>query len=150
MYHQVTLEVISEKDRYGIDSVFLVLDIDHFKQVNDTYGHNSGDSVLKKLADLIKSRQRKEDKVFRIGGEEFCIILKHLTKESAESTAEEIRLLVEKKVFIQSESVTVSIGATMVQAKDTPDSVMKRADKALYRAKNNGRNQVVFIENYSG
>ncbi|WP_186406269.1 GGDEF domain-containing response regulator [Candidatus Accumulibacter aalborgensis] len=124
----------------------LLLDIDHFKRINDTYGHAAGDAVLQQLADLLKRASRAEDLVFRYGGEEFAAVLPKANIHTALQIAERIRALVEKYDFLwQSRSIplTVSIGlATLKSAETTSQALIQAADAALYQAKNGGRNRV--------
>lgn len=136
----------------------LLIDIDYFKKVNDTYGHLNGDAVLKQLAQVLKKQLRGTDSVYRYGGEEFAIVMPDTDIQEAENAAERIREAVEKTAFaIQSKKkkalkATVSIGlahiegAHLVNTKITDMIIPKliaRADKALYKAKEYGRNQVV-------
>ena len=137
-------------DRQKINIGLLMMDIDHFKRVNDTYGHAAGDEIIKGIARTICNEVRAEiDLVARYGGEEFVVALVDTTPEGIKDTAERIRKAVEKSPFDIKQKdplhVTVSIGAYLV----SPDSridmeeSLKLADKALYKAKNNGRNQVI-------
>jgi diguanylate cyclase (GGDEF)-like protein len=124
-----------------------MFDIDHFKQVNDTYGHLAGDYVLKQLASVIKTRIRREDVLARYGGEEFGIILPEIDKTNALQFAEKVRKLVEKAEFRFEDTqipVTVSVGvATLVGEQEDVLEFIKLADDHLYAAKQAGRNQVV-------
>ena len=129
-----------------------MLDIDHFKAVNDTYGHAAGDEVLREMAHRWSSRIRTSDMLARIGGEEFCLLLPQADEVSARRVTEEIRLESERTPVTvtndageQSLTVTVSIGVVSVaaQAVDDIDPLLERADKALYAAKQGGRNRVV-------
>lgn len=125
----------------GYSFSMLLLDIDHFKNVNDTYGHATGDLVLKELARKMKSAILPHNTLARIGGEEFAILLQASDPEEAIKQAEELR-----KFIISSEweslPITVSMGITHFQAGDTPNSLYIRADDALYASKRNGRNQL--------
>ena len=125
----------------------LLLDIDHFKRINDGYGHAAGDAVLRQLADLLKRASRVEDLVFRYGGEEFAAVLPNASVRAAAQIAERIRALVEKYRFIweqQSIPVTLSIGVANLSTrlKDS-QALIEAADAALYEAKRSGRNRVV-------
>ncbi len=123
----------------------MLLDLDHFKRLNDTRGHLAGDEVLVGFADDLKSCLRQSDIVCRWGGEEFIILLKGSNSQSARRVAEKIRLLAEQHTYVlgaEPLQVTVSIGLTELQPGDTLHSLIARADSALYRAKQNGRNQV--------
>ncbi|MEW9123897.1 MAG: diguanylate cyclase [Thermotaleaceae bacterium] len=126
---------------------FVMLDIDHFKSINDTYGHMVGDMVLKKMAVHLNEVARKSDIVGRYGGEEFSIILPNVDREDAYQICERLRKAIENLEFITEKGrfhITVSFGV-YVKNKDeaiTHEEMVKRADEALYRAKNNGRNRV--------
>lgn len=118
-----------------------IADIDFFKKINDTYGHNFGDKILKSVATTIKNNIRDSDIVARWGGEEFAIILHLKDSKDINNIGEKIRAAVENLV-VDEVSVTISIGFTQIKAYDTLESTIDRADKALYRAKNSGRNRV--------
>lgn len=123
----------------------LILDIDDFKQVNDTYGHIAGDKVLIFIANVLKKTLRDGDKIFRYGGEEFVIILNRLDKEHCISTSNRfIKLIRENKLIYKQDklNVTISVGSTKFIQGDTPDSFIERADRALYKAKANGKDQL--------
>ena len=128
-----------------VPSLFLMLDIDHFKKINDTHGHDAGDEVLIKVADLLKESVRSTDMVARLGGEEFCIILANTTTKQGIKLAENIRKSIEATIFSGPHGnirVTISIGVAERQLDESINHWLKRADQALYHAKNNGRNQV--------
>ena len=133
--------------RYLRDLSLILFDIDHFKVVNDTYGHLAGDYVLKQLAMEIKRRIRREDILARYGGEEFAIILPELDNTSAMHFGEKIRRIASEANFRFDETdipVTVSVGVTTLEpAVRDSASFIKRVDEKLYRAKSNGRNCVV-------
>lgn len=126
------------------DISFLFLDIDHFKSINDTYGHDVGDEVLKTVADTLKKDLRVGDIVARWGGEEFIAILLGANEEQAKMKAEQIRAEVEKIVFEKPEGlkVTISIGVSEFEDGKTFEDLVKHADEALYASKQNGRNKV--------
>lgn len=119
----------------------LVVDIDHFKNINDTYGHPIGDLVLGNLAGLLQSVSRSTDVVARYGGEEFVIILTDCDREQAAATAERYRSQVASADWGEY-NITVSIGAATVSQEDTDQSLFQKADKALYASKTGGRNRV--------
>lgn len=131
-------------------STLIMLDIDHFKHVNDTYGHPAGDEVIKALAGIIKKSIRETDFAGRFGGDEFSIILPDTPVANVEFVAERIRRLVEKCIVIYDEkniSFTVSIGiAGFKKTDETSTEWLKAADNALYKSKESGRNQVVLAE----
>jgi diguanylate cyclase (GGDEF)-like protein len=120
----------------------MMIDIDYFKNVNDTYGHDMGDMVLKELTKCIMSTMRTGDTIGRWGGEEFIIIVPDTTSANAKIAAERIRRRVAETSFGLVGHVTISIGITSVKKDDTTESLFARVDKALYDAKNNGRNCV--------
>lgn len=120
----------------------ILFDIDHFKHINDRYGHDVGDKVLKKFAFLIQENIRAEDIVGRWGGEEFMIIANGVTFQEAAEFAERLRKLVEESYFLHGEIVTASFGVTEYKLKERLQELLKRADIALYLAKANGRNKV--------
>ncbi len=131
--------------RHQADFSLMIIDIDHFKSVNDTYGHIAGDKVLKSVANLIRSSIRRSDEVFRYGGEEFVVILSNTKQGGAKFIAERVRKEIEKlTVLLDHEiKVTASIGiASSELMKDVTDT-LEYADRALYQAKDQGRNQVV-------
>lgn len=133
----------SEKKRYDVPFGVVFMDIDFFKRFNDTYGHDTGDRVLKTIARTFLNAARRSDLMGRWGGEEFIGILGRIDQEGLHSVAERIRSLVEKSHVRESNrtlQVTVSVGATLYRKGDTADSIFKRADSLLYRSKQNGRN----------
>ena len=124
-----------------------MVDIDHFKKINDTYGHDTGDKVIVKLADLLRSETSKDDIVARFGGEEFCILLKDISSEKAIDSMERIREKVENSVMFSDKDkeirYTISIGLATTY-ENTLDDTVNEADMHLYNAKEGGRNQVVY------
>ena len=121
----------------------VLLDIDHFKRINDTAGHASGDHVLRVMGQLINGRIRGVDSAARWGGEEFLIVLPETTLQGASELAESMRALVEATSFAVVPLVTVSIGVAAVEADESAEQTVARADKHLYAAKASGRNRVV-------
>lgn len=139
---QGTNKKITRANRHQIPLSLLILDIDHFKKINDQYGHPAGDTVLKSVADLLDMQCREEDLLARFGGEEFVIVLDHCNLDEARRKAENIRQAI---AALQPENilVTASFGATqMLLDSDDIDDMIKRADQALYAAKEAGRNCV--------
>ncbi len=138
-------EEIPRAHRHGRELSLLMFDIDHFKSINDTYGHLTGDSVLRGLASLLQKRLRPNDKLARYGGEEFCAILPETALPSAAIIADELRSLVAGHSFSSDGKeirVTVSIGAACLKPDMTMDQLYKCADDMLYQAKRTGRNKV--------
>ncbi len=136
-------QFLSEHKRYKKAFSFIMYDIDFFKKVNDVYGHKAGDNVLKEFVSITKKLTRESDIFARWGGEEFVILLPHTNLETAISVANKIRKAVEKHHFENIGNLTVSIGVVTVAENDTCESIFIRADKALYEAKNSGRNKVI-------
>ena len=145
-YLEMTLELrVAELARYGWPFGVLLVDIDHFKQVNDQHGHEAGDAVLRVVSDTMSHSSRLIDLVGRWGGEEFVVILSHLEPQQLSSVAERLRALVASCVIPTGASpiqVSVSIGAAMAEPGEEALQVIERADRLLYRAKNDGRNRV--------
>ncbi len=125
----------------------ILLDIDHFKQINDNYGHLIGDQVLKTFAAILKSTAREHDFIARWGGEEFIIIIANTDKTNAEHHANHIRSSIEQHKFPEVGQLTASLGVALSNANDGVSSIVKRADDCLYQAKKQGRNQVIVAEN---
>lgn len=134
---------MNRKKRFGTSVSMLILDIDHFKQVNDTYGHDVGDIVLKRIAQTLHDYRRSTDLPARWGGEEFLILLADTEESQAILIAEKMRIACGKIIFDECKSITVSIGVAEVQHDETFDSWFRRADSALYTAKNTGRNKTI-------
>ncbi|XOB63954.1 diguanylate cyclase [Deferribacteres bacterium DY0037] len=148
-YAEITLtRRINEWLDVGIPFSVFFLDIDDFKTVNDTYGHDTGDKVLKMVGKSLTGTLRSMDVACRWGGEEFVIIAPNLTPASTRAVAERLRIFIEKS-WIHAEdnkeiSITVSVGCTVCKGNDTPESVIKRADSAMYKSKQSGKNRVSF------
>jgi two-component system cell cycle response regulator len=137
--------------RYGTPLSVLMADLDHFKDVNDRYGHPAGDAVLQGVAERLLSSLRATDSAGRYGGEELLVVLPQNDVKGGAVLAERWRLSVENTVYLGSErqtiSVTISIGVAEYQEEfETPDDLVAAADKALYRAKGNGRNRIEIYE----
>ena len=124
----------------------VVADIDHFKRVNDQFGHLIGDEVLLLTARLMRSSFRYSDRVFRFGGEEFVLMLRNADTPGAQRALEKFRQRIASHVFPQVGAVTISLGCTRIDPDDTPDSAFERADKAVYAAKADGRNRIYCFE----
>ncbi len=127
--------------RHNYDISVLMIDIDHFKKINDAHGHSMGDEVIKHVATILNSQSRTEDVVARFGGEEFVIILDHCNIDDALIKADKIRLAV-AETAPNNIAVTISIGVANLDNKQNFDSLLKSSDIALYAAKNNGRNRI--------
>jgi diguanylate cyclase (GGDEF)-like protein len=141
-------EYIDEIKESGEKFSVAMIDIDHFKNINDTYGHDIGDQIIISLADILRSATNPRDLVSRFGGEEFCVVLKNVNRYSAEEIFERIRTEVEKFSFhVDKErtlAFTVSIGATFFDEDETLEDTINKADMLLYNAKNGGRNRLIF------
>lgn len=134
---------IKNAQRLNHDLSIVFFDIDHFKSINDTYGHNIGDEVLKALASLTSSTIRSSDVFARWGGEEFLILIESTTLENAARMAEKLRKVIMEYDFPEVKTVTCSFGVTAYNHDETAETFISRADSALYRAKEGGRNRVV-------
>ena len=132
--------------RYDNNISLILLDIDHFKRINDTLGHSAGDRVLKNIVNIIWSSLRSIDMVFRYGGEEFIVLLPETTRDNALQVAEKLRSMIQDIHIIDHRHVTISAGIAQIRAKETIDDLLKRVDDALYKAKNSGRNRVCMAE----
>lgn len=143
-YFNECLELeIAKAEKQEKNLSLIILDIDHFKKVNDTYGHDVGDIILKELSELIKNTLEKDYMLSRIGGEEFAVIAPGLDKGQAFKLAEEIRKTVEEYNFSYPlKDITISLGVSEHTKDDNTILLFKRADISLYEAKYNGRNQV--------
>ena len=146
-YKMATLieEEIKRAKRYGENFSLLMLDIDKFKNVNDTYGHDVGDYILQELSRIVLKTIRKTDSFGRWGGEEFMLLAPHTNAEQAVELAQKIRKNIEEHSFMHVKKVTLSIGVTQYKKDEKEKALLKRVDQALYEAKANGRNQVVFL-----
>lgn len=145
-FNQIAEVELARADRSHIWPALLALDLDHFKSVNDRFGHAAGDEVLRRFGALIKSCTRAGDIVARMGGEEFAALLPSTDLARATSVAERIRTALEAEIFVvegQRFSVTTSIGLTIILPHDTLHCAFVRADAALYAAKDAGRNRVM-------
>ncbi|MGV8917415.1 MAG: GGDEF domain-containing protein [Pseudomonas sp.] len=134
---------LARRHKYPLS--LLMLDIDHFKQVNDTHGHTTGDEVLKAVADSIKSQLRNVDMVFRYGGEEFLIVLSNTSREAAAMVGERLRhaaLRLMHPAPVHPIELTVSLGCATLLPAESAQSLIRRADNALYVAKREGRNRL--------
>jgi diguanylate cyclase (GGDEF)-like protein/PAS domain S-box-containing protein len=145
LFDEIIKREIERVNRYNKPLSVIMFDIDHFKRVNDTFGHNAGDYVLKKIAYLVRRIMRKIDYFMRWGGEEFIIISAETDREQAYTLAERIRKRIENCKFDHIDKITVSCGVAEYQEGDTENSLIKRADDAMYEAKRKGRNRVAVI-----
>ena len=147
-YSQLETEV-DRFNRYKHPLALLLLDLDHFKEYNDNYGHLEGDKVLVRFSQIIKSCLRANDTAYRYGGEEFTVILPETGAEEAGTVAQRIRAALEAERFAPLDGkpvkITISIGVTEYQAKEELSTFIQRADQAMYRSKQKGRNLVSML-----
>src|SRR6266849_8517289 len=136
-------DAIERLRRNSAPTSLLLIDVDRFKSINDQFGHAKGDSVLKGIVSLIEKRSRKLDLLFRIGGEEFMLLLPDTQEAAAAVVAEELRASTAESRLLEDSQVTLSVGVAELRPGESPDSWMKHADDALYAAKKAGRNRVV-------
>jgi two-component system, cell cycle response regulator len=139
---EILAEETARANRYAMPLAVIMLDIDHFKVINDTHGHDAGDAVLAELATRLGKAVRQVDRLARFGGEEFVVVAPGITLEAAVELAERLRLVVVDETFVGVGRVTVSLGVAEIAPGESAEAVLKRADEALYRAKAGGRNQV--------
>ena len=140
-YNERIQEKFDMFNRYQIYFCIATYDIDDFKHINDTYGHDMGDKVLIEITNEIRNSIRKTDLLFRIGGEEFMIIFSKTLMQEAYEVVEKTRVDISNMSIIENEKITISIGITEVKKDDTPDLIYERADKLMYKSKKNGKNQ---------
>ncbi len=141
----LTMEMARSR-RYQSPLTLILFDIDHFKTVNDTYGHSAGDNVLKRLAKRVQANIRETDIFARWGGEEFVILAPGLSLMGAVQLAEKLRSNIEESDFVKPRKITLSFGVAAFKEGDSSTILINRADAALYRAKESGRNQVQYSE----
>ncbi|MFZ1971029.1 MAG: GGDEF domain-containing protein [Candidatus Nanoarchaeia archaeon] len=141
-FFETVLDMEMEKAERKKEKLSLVMiDIDHFKKINDTYGHLKADEMLAQLAKVVKKCARKSDVVARFGGEEFFILLPLTTLEKAKKFASRLKTAIHKDSFLKKYKLTVSGGITQYKIKDDKLKFKERADKALYKAKEGGRDR---------
>lgn len=140
------VELVNNKKRSATAACMLLLDLDHFKKVNDDFGHTVGDRILKQVTEIINLRIRATDNLYRIGGEEFVVVLEGQSIERAKHLAEQLRTLVEANELIPDQPVTISLGVAELRDNEAPIDWMHRADTALYEAKRAGRNRTIVAD----
>lgn len=143
LLHDSLEQAIQHNNRSGEPMTLITLDLDNFKKVNDTFGHDAGDNVLQDVASLLNKRLRRIDKVFRLGGEEFLVLLHGSGKENGQQIAEQIRKEISSLATLPDQAITTSIGVATFEPGESWSAWMKRSDENLYRAKMDGRNRVV-------
>ncbi|MBU2986757.1 GGDEF domain-containing protein [Saccharophagus degradans] len=145
-YNERAFHELHRFKRYGHPLTLAVCDLDHFKKINDTFGHQAGDKVLKLVAQVVSTRLRNVDFVARYGGEEFVLVMPETDAEQAKTVLDKMRAAIAKTPFRFKDSpvtITMSFGIVQFRGEDSVESAFARADKALYEAKANGRNQCV-------
>ena len=138
-------EEINRADRHNLPLAIIMFDIDHFKRINDEFGHALGDLVLVKSARIVRNSLRSSDHFGRWGGDEFVCVATNTDEETAVLLAERLRTDLEQAPILKSSPITCSFGVTRFISGDTPEDLIRRADQGLLQAKENGRNQVVAI-----
>ncbi|WP_415398396.1 diguanylate cyclase domain-containing protein [Sulfurimonas sp. CS5] len=141
LFSQEIIKAQANKNTFAL----IMIDIDYFKAVNDNYGHLTGDAVLIQMTNLIKKNIRDSDIFARWGGEEFVVLLPHIDLKKSEKIANHLRTKIEADKFPKISNLTCSFGVTLYKAGDNIDTIIKRADSALYNAKNLGRNRVCIV-----
>jgi diguanylate cyclase (GGDEF)-like protein len=141
-FEEVLTAEIIRIQRFEHPGSLIIFDIDNFKEVNDTFGHQAGDEVLKRLSATVKAWLRNVDTLARWGGDEYTILMPETDLKGATTLAEKIRLGVTVQKIPKAGMVTISLGVTEYRNGDSMESMLKRADEALYRAKRNGRDRV--------
>ena len=136
---------INQAERHPIPLSLMLFDLDHFKKINDTHGHNIGDLVLQEVAQLLRQSIRSSDPFGRWGGDEFLCLATNTDGKQAAELAERLRDALEEHQFIKVKKVTASFGVTTYQRGDTPETLVRRADMGLYKAKGCGRNRVEVV-----
>lgn len=147
--------MLTRKGAKGADFALMLIDVDHFKRINDTFGHSAGDNVLIKIGNVLKQVARSADVVCRLGGDEFAILLDDVSKETFAILGARIRYATENLDFYVGDNdettvVTLSMGITGARPGDTPLSIFERADEALYESKSLGRNRLTVLQDRGG
>jgi len=135
-------QVISTFERTGVPSSLILFDVDNFKSINDAHGHTAGDEILRRISHRIESRIRLTDSLYRIGGEEFVVVIDGKGIETAARLAEQLRERIEATDVVPGISVTVSVGVAEIRQHESHEGWLRRADEAMYSAKRSGRNKV--------
>ena len=135
-------DVVNHFDRTYTPSSIVLLDIDHFKKINDVHGHAVGDQILKAITKIVNLRIRVTDGLYRIGGEEFVVLLEGADLHHAAHLAEQLRTLVDANELVRNPAVTISLGVAELRDHETAKEWLRRADEAMYRAKEMGRNAI--------
>ena len=143
-FDEFYIKEVKRSRRYSTDLSIIIFDIDNFKTINDTHGHQSGDIVLKEISQIISLHIREQDIAVRWGGEEFLILLPHTNLDGATTVAKKIRINIEENEFTELKlKLTASFGVSELNEDDSDESLILRTDKFLYEAKNSGKNRVI-------
>ncbi len=146
-FFETVLDMEIEKAKRGKEKLsMMIIDIDFFKKINDTYGHVKADEILKRLANILKTQVRKSDVVARFGGEEFIILLPETSLEKAKRFSSRLRNAIKSDKILKKYNLTVSGGITEYKIRDMKSKFKERADKALYQAKKKGRDRFVAVK----
>jgi diguanylate cyclase (GGDEF)-like protein len=137
----VLATALSQANRSGDGCAVLMLDIDHFKRLNDSFGHPAGDEVLRSVAQRLQSELRAGSSLGRWGGEEFIVIAPQTDLRGAQQLGERLRHAVSSEPTLEEHPITISVGIGVYRPGDSPETLVSRADQALYRAKQGGRNR---------
>ena len=147
LFDEKIQDCLNHYERDQVPAALILLDIDHFKRINDEFGHGKGDEVLINLVELLRGRLRAVDGIYRIGGEEFAVVIHPANIDAVIDLAEALRQLVESSSLLADERITISLGLAICCDDDRLKSWVERADKALYKAKNSGRNKTCLEPN---
>lgn len=142
LFFREMFDIELSRAKRGKPFSLLIIDVDFFKKINDTYGHLQADKILLRLAQLIERESRRYDVVARFGGEEFFILLPNTNLAKAKKVAERFRKAILKDAFMKKYGVTISGGVSEYKERDNFEKISKRADDALYKAKKEGRNRI--------
>jgi len=143
----ILIKELKRAKRYNHELSVIIFDIDNFKNINDTYGHNTGDKVLKNIAKVVTATIRETDYFGRWGGEEFIVISTETSLDNALLVADKIRSSIYSYDFEEAETVSCSVGVAEYTSEDTHQTIVHNADTALYQAKHSGKNRVIVYKN---
>lgn len=141
-------QLINQYIRHRTPFSLVMIDIDHFKYINDTFGHETGDKILENIGDICKNKKRQEDGAYRYGGEEFCLVLPNTPEIEAKKATERLKEYLSNCSFENLPQVKISGGVTSYREGETACDLIRRADKAMYEAKRKGRNRILTYQNH--
>jgi diguanylate cyclase (GGDEF)-like protein len=146
-YNEKINELLNEYSRYNIFFSIIYVDLDDFKKINDTFGHHKGDEVLINFCEIVKEHIRVNDELYRMGGEEFAILLPNTKLETAKIVSNKLLELLRENLKIDDKTpITVSGGLVQVLKNDTAETIYKRVDELLYKSKKRGKNRITFCD----